>query len=137
MPRYTGTWLSRPAGQQVPATMLFFAADDTAAGNVFDGIEAFVKKSGGGKSASHRLNKQVAGDNTPAGVVTGTVEKRAHVLFEDGSLGFFHIPHIINTKTDAEIEAAILGTGEGGVPLQNSSGSDASSVVKIELVNKQ
>lgn len=127
---YVITYVDKPKGQQVAAASYMNCASDTEAGLVWAGIGAFM-------AADNRRNMNtVLIREAPTGAaVSSSLEARLHILFADGSLGFLHVPHVLETNTLADFEGA-LGIGSG-TPLLNAAGSAAASIVKIEYVNPQ
>ncbi len=131
--RYTISYKNRPAGQQVAGATLFFAAGDADA-------EAFlaVVQANMDIDNANKLNTAIAGGFAPFGLLPLAKEQRSSVLFDDGSLGFVHVPHVFIAATEDTLSNAVLGGATAvnpGTKLRNANGALATGIVRYAEVN--
>jgi len=139
MPRYTITYKSAGAAQKVQGTTLFFAADDTKAQVVLDGL---IAQSAAWSQQWNNLNSSTQTVAATTSDMSGTKEMQANILMADDSLSYIHVPGVLDSKGENDLEFVVNTMTASGRPdasgaiWLNEAGSTAEQIVRYKEVNE-
>lgn len=129
--RYTITYDSKPAGQQVAAATLFYAAAPAQAQALLNYVLTNVLVAGGNYNA---LNYSLVTVPSTLQDITGTKEVRTNNLMSNGTLTFTRVPTVLDTKTENDVEAVLNVLTAAGILVPGQpqwTGQDNSTITTI------